>query len=101
MIGYKLFRRRKNGTLGPLFINRKQVIPIGQWLQAEDHQTKGYQHRPGWHATLQMRAPHLKKKSDRVWCMVDVGDFSYFNRPDSQGGQWLLAKWMKVINIIE
>ena len=48
---YKLFRVRKDGTLGPLFINRRQVVPIGEWLTAEEHRTKGFAFRPGWHCT--------------------------------------------------
>lgn len=65
-IGYKLFRRRRNGTLGPLFINRRQVIPVGEWLDAEAHATRGYAYRPGWHATLRPAAPHLRQGGDRV-----------------------------------
>ena len=32
MIAYKLLKRRRDGTLGPLFINASQRIPIGVWL---------------------------------------------------------------------
>ena len=35
MLAYKLFRKRKDGTLGPLFINRKQVIVPNVWLPAK------------------------------------------------------------------
>lgn len=56
---YKLFRRRGDGSLGPLFINKRQRIPLGEWLQAEDHPTKGYAHRPGWHCGVAPSAPHL------------------------------------------
>jgi hypothetical protein len=49
---YKLFKVRSNGTIGPLFINARQVIEPGVWLPAEDHPTNGFAHRPGWHATL-------------------------------------------------
>lgn len=59
---YKLIRMRKDGTLGPLFINKKQIIPIGIWLDAESHKTKGYAFRPGWHVTLEMNAPHLSTR---------------------------------------
>ena len=50
---YKLFIKRKDGTIGPLFIGRKQRIPMGVWLEAEDIPTKGYAHRPGWHVGSQ------------------------------------------------
>lgn len=42
MIAYKLVRKLKDGSLAPLFINKKQRIPIGEWMQAEDHPTEGY-----------------------------------------------------------
>lgn len=45
--GYKLLRLRKDGTLGPLFINARMRIPVGKWLKAESHPTKGYALRPG------------------------------------------------------
>lgn len=103
-IAYKLFKLRKDGTLGPLFINAKQVIPIGQWLKAEEHPTKGYAYRPGWHCCFQPVAPHLAKQlatgQQRVWCKVEVMDTTTYNRPESQGGAWVLAKYMKVIEII-
>tara|TARA_Y100000310_G_scaffold186813_1_gene186937 strand:- start:430 stop:642 length:213 start_codon:yes stop_codon:yes gene_type:complete len=42
MFGYKLFRVRKDGTLGSLFINKKERLPIGKWIKAESYPTKGY-----------------------------------------------------------
>lgn len=49
--GWKLFNLRKDGTIGPLFINRRQRIPSNQWLDAESHPTKGFAVRGQWHAT--------------------------------------------------
>ena len=97
--GYKLLRLRRDNTLGPLFINRKQVIPFGEWLVAESHQTKGYAFRPGWHACSLPVAPHLSPKG-RVWCEVELRDFEVLNRPASQGGTWYLAKNMLVVSLI-
>ena len=96
MTAWKLFHKRKNGTLGPLFINRKQVIPIGAWLPAEDHPTKGYAHRKGWHVTSKRSAPHLSKKG-RVWKKVIVETYTEFIRPKNQGGKWYLADYMLVL----
>lgn len=96
MRAYKLLRQRKNGTLGPLFINRKQVIPIGEWLTAESIPTKGYALRPGWHTTPEPEAKHLSMK-DRVWMEVEIDDYYRFDRPKHQGGHWLIAKYMKVV----
>lgn len=98
--GYKLVRLRQNKTLGSLFINRKQVIPINQWLLAENHETKNFKFRPGWHVLLSPIAPHLSKKG-RVWVSVDVADYQEIKRPSSQGGTWLLANKIKVNYIIK
>jgi hypothetical protein len=96
MIAYKLLKQRKDGTIGPLFINRPLRIPIGVWLHAEDHPTKGYAHRPGWHVMSEPIAPHLTEKG-RVWYQVKIEDFKPFTRPASQGGLWYLAQQMKLI----
>jgi hypothetical protein len=51
MIAYKLFRKLKDGSLAPLFINKKTRIPLNKWLDAEPHPTKGFAFRKGWHCT--------------------------------------------------
>ena len=96
MKAFKLFRVRKNGTLGSLFINRRQMIPLNEWLQAEPHKTKGFAFRPGWHVTERPFAPHLSMKN-RCWYEVAVEDTTEFIRPESQGGKWFVAQKMKVI----
>lgn len=98
MEAYKLLRQRKDGSLGPLFINARQRIPVGEWLQAESHPTKGFALRPGWHCTVKPVAPHLSTKG-RVWCEVTVQKVKSYERPESQGGTWLLAEWMRVDRI--
>ena len=99
MTGFKLFRLRKDGTLGPLFINRKLRVPIGVWLEAEEHRTKGYAFRPGWHACISPFAPHLSEVG-RVWAECELNGVSYEQRPASQGGKWLLARHLKVRKIL-
>jgi len=96
MRAYKLIRKMKDGSLSPLFINKKNRIPLNEWLVAESHPTKGFAFRKGWHCTLKPIAPHLSTK-DRVWVEVEIEDFEYYNRPESQGGTWVLAQRMKVI----
>ena len=96
MIAYKLIRKMKNGELSPLFINKKSRIPIGIWIEAESHPTNGFAVRKGWHCTLKPVAPHLSEKN-RIWVKVEVEDYEYYNRPESQGGTWILAQKMKVI----
>lgn len=98
---YKILRVRRDGSLGPLFINRHQRIPLGQWLVAKDHPTKGFAHRPGWHCAPRPVAPHLKLHDNRVWMEVRVYDYRKLVRPHIQGGAWLLAKWMKVVGPVK
>jgi len=50
MIAWKLVRVRRDGTLGPLFINRRLVMRPRRWMRAECHPTAGYAVRLGWHA---------------------------------------------------
>jgi hypothetical protein len=96
MIGYKLFRKRKNGTLGPLFINKRQVIEMGVEYPFELHPTKGYAVRAGWHICDKAVAPHLSKKN-RVWCQVKFTHMKTLQRPESQGGTWYLGSTLQVI----
>jgi hypothetical protein len=98
MIGYKLFRKRKDGTYGPLFINRSQKLTAGLWYGAANIPTKGYAVRPGWHICGKKSAPHLKMKPDRVWCRVQYFDAVSIKRPESQGGLWWLANRMRILH---
>lgn len=98
-IGYKLFRKRRDGTIGPLFINRSQVLEPGIWYEAESHPTPGYAFRPGWHVLARKSAPHLSKKG-RVWAKVEISGFDTFRRPKRQGGLWFLARQMRVLEIL-
>jgi len=100
MIGYKLFRQRKDGSLGPLFINRKQRLKLNEVYEAEEHPTKGFAFRPGWHICKDKSAPHLSKK-DRVWALVWFDGYTSHQRPESQGGLWYTAKNMEILNIIK
>lgn len=100
MIAYKLFRVRKDGTIGALFINRVATIEIGRWYEAENIPTNGFAVRPGWHCLALPRAPHLKeepKNETRAWFEVEITDFKSFIRPENQGGEWYLAQNMKVV----
>lgn len=104
MKAYKLMKIRKNGTLGPLFINARQVVPIGEWLPAGNHPTKGFAVRPGWHCCAEMNAPHLSLKPAngpaRVWCEVEIKGITEHHRPEAQGGLWYTAEAMRVVRIV-
>lgn len=67
-------------------------------MDAEDHPTKGYAHRFGWHVMPFPVAPHLSEKQ-RVWVEVEIEDFEIFERPECQGGVWYLAKRMKITQV--
>jgi len=96
ILGYKLFRVRKDGSIGSLFIDRRAILPCGAWLKARRIPTKGFAVRPGWHATARPVAPHLSKRGRR-WFKVELHGVTQVERPKSQGGAWYLAKWMKIL----
>jgi hypothetical protein len=93
--GWKLFRQMKSGAIRSLFIDKAHDLPIGAWLKAKNVPTKGFAVRPGWHATSEPIAPHLKTEG-RVWRRVALRGVSEIKRPESQGGTWWLAKEMYV-----
>lgn len=93
---WKLFRVRKDGSLGPLFINASLRVPEDKWMPSEAHKTPGFPFRPGWHACLKPVAPRLTGKG-RIWCEVELRGVTKYDRPESQGGEWLLAKALKVV----
>lgn len=100
MIAYKLVRVRKDGTLGPLFIDAKLRLPIGEPLTAKKHiHKKGFAFRPGWHCCAEPEAPHLSKKG-RVWVEVEIEDYVVHQRPANQGGTWYLANKMTIRRVL-
>lgn len=96
MIAYKLFRQLKSGEITSLFINKTRRLPYDTWLKAERHPTNGFKIRPYWHCTIQPVARHLSEK-DRIWRKVEMKEYTEFKRPESQGGIWYLAKYIKII----
>ena len=104
MKAYKLLRIKKDGKLYPLFINKTVSTPIGVWLDAECHPTKGFAVRKGWHCCFSPIAPHLKTRlsngEERVWIECEVEDWETYNRPESQGGAWILAQRMKINRVL-
>jgi hypothetical protein len=100
MIAYKLFRKRSNGTYGSLFIDKKKNYVINVQYYAEEHETKGYKLRPYFHVCLKPEAPHLSVKN-RVWCEVEVNDFTEFDRPECQGGKWILSKDLIILGEVK
>jgi hypothetical protein len=111
--GYKLFDQNpRTGNLHPLFVDKKNPVPLGEWLPAHDHtalaQKAGLQPRPGWHAATKPSAPHLMSRAGdmrpgRVWAEVEMpaSQSRHYERPESQGGDWLLGGQMRVNRILE
>ena len=97
---YKLFRMRKDGSLGPLFIDRRLVVPTNKWVKAKAVPTKGFAFRPGFHCCAKPKAPHLKMTEERVWCRVKIKGYTEYTRPEAQGGLWFTAKHLKVTQIM-
>lgn len=104
MKAYKLLRIKKDGKLYPLFINKTVETPIREWMVAECFPTKGFAVRQGWHCCFKPIAPHLKTElkngEKRVWVECEVEDFESYNRPESQGGAWILAQRMKINRVL-
>lgn len=107
MTAYKLLRLRSDGSLGSLFVGRQEVIIPGVTYKARsDLPHPGLAHRPGFHCTSGMSAPHLKMRlrsgEVRVWCRVEIARSSIrHERPQSQGGLWWTSPWMRVTEIMK
>lgn len=95
MYAYKLLKPHRDGP-GPLFINKRQRLAPGVWYEAEEHPTKGFAFRPGWHCTTEPVAPHLSENG-REWWQVEVEGTRTYPRPESQGGTWILADRMRLV----
>jgi len=96
MLAWKLFRVLKDGSITSLFINKSVKLSCDVWYLAEEHKTKGFAFRLGWHVTAKPEAPHLSTKN-RVWKQVEIQDFETLSRPVSQGGTWYLAKKLRIL----
>jgi hypothetical protein len=86
----------KDGSISSLFINKTARHPTNVWLNAENHPTKGFKERYGWHCTFAPSAPHLSYKS-RAWYKVEMSLWEQIQRPLNQGGTWYIAKKIKIL----
>ncbi len=109
MIGYKLFRVKKNrpGELFPLYVLADEPVPMGVWIDAaEGPRTKEGKvkskigplaFRPGWHLSDIPLAIHIGIKEDgqikymhddEVWCECVYTDvIDYQKEADANGWQ--------------
>ena len=101
---FKLMEIDNDGNLFPLFINKKDPLPLGKWMEAGCHPTKGFAVRPGWHCCSKIDAPHLKLRPQngrrRIWAKVQIQSYRSEQRPESQGGVWYLAKRMRITGVL-
>lgn len=89
--GYKLFEMDRYGNLYPLFIDKKERIPVGEWLHAKFVPTKGFSPRGGWHLGADVPdAPWLRaadgtyksqrgKTFKRVWGLCEYNSTTDYN----------------------
>jgi hypothetical protein len=105
MKAYKLFKVRKDGSIGSLFMDAARKLPLGEWMEAEDHTRSGFSPRIGWHTLANPSTPHLAMKlangQERAWYEVEIEDFTEVERPESQGGLWYLANRIKIIRELQ
>lgn len=101
MRAYKLVRKLSDGNLYPLFIDKCRQYIVGEKRVAEYVPTKGFAPRLGFHCCFKPYAPHLKTHlasgENRVWIECEVDNFETYDRPESQGGEWILARELTVI----
>lgn len=114
-IVYKKVRVLKNGFY-PLFIGKTKPFRFGEWMKAEYLPTSGFAPRSlgknsegkeigGWHCCYKPEAPHiadqLKSGERRVWmkCLAK-GRCEKYDRPESQGGAWLLVEFLMPLEIV-
>ena len=93
MKAYKMCKKRKDGTLGPMFVGTDEVFPIGVWITAQMNFKRkldkvysklGWlKFRPGLHFAEIPYAPHIGIKEngaikymhdDVVWCECEITD---------------------------
>jgi hypothetical protein len=100
MIGYKLFTIRKDGSLGSLFINKRQRLELNKRYTSKNYPTKGFAVRAGWHICKEPRAPHLSTKGRRWYVVEFSGSITEYKRPESQGGVWYTSRYIKILRAL-
>ena len=104
MKAYKLVRLGKDGNCYPLFINKKEAFRFGEEMTANSYPTPGFAVRNGLQCCFKPLAPHLKEElasgEKRVWIELEVDDYTTYDRPESQGGAWILANKIVPLRIV-
>lgn len=113
MTVYKLVNLKKDGNCYPLFIDKNRPFLFNEWMKCKFVPTGGFAERSvsddeklgGWHCCYQPVAPHLSETlrngQQRVWIECESkGITKRYNRPESQGGAWILVEYLKPIRIL-
>lgn len=96
--GYKLFCMDTEGALHPLFCDKNNTYPIGEWIKAKEAYTKNFAPRPGLHCGKIPSAPWLmsvredgagfykgrRKGWHRVWVEVEYNCTVDYNNEVAQ-----------------
>lgn len=94
--GYKLFESKDGVTLQPLFIGKKEIFPIGEWVKAKNIEYHpNFSHRPGIHvgrnlpSAVWLMGANGKynsrfKNGQRVWCLVEYNATIDYNEEVSK-----------------
>ena len=73
-------------------------------MTANSYPTPGFAVRNGFHCCFKPLAPHLKEElasgEKRVWIELEVDDYTTYDRPESQGGAWILANKIVPLRIV-
>ena len=105
IIAYKLFRERKDGSIGSPFINKKQRLELNTPYLAKAYNKSGFKFRPGWHCCQNPIAPHIKTNpksgEKRVWYKVAITDVTVIERSEKYGGNWLLAQNLTILERVD
>lgn len=102
MKAYKIFKKdQKTGLFKPAQVPMRSLsvegYETGVWYEAEDAQPKELKNRVGFHCARKPSVPHIKIIPGKVvWVEVEIDDYELINRPESQGGIWYLARFLKI-----
>ena len=91
--GYKLFESKDGITLQPLFIDKKEIFPIGEWIEAKNIEYHpNFSHRPGIHVGCNLPSA--------VWLMDANGKYKSRFKNGQRELEFILDKYMKRKNAI-
>jgi len=70
------------------------ILRIAGKIVCEDLEREGY-------AVTVFNFEAAADGEKRIWVKVEIEDYSEYDRPESQGGKWILANKMKILKILK